>query len=349
MLAHTMNGDPLPRDHGFPLRVVVPGQIGGRSVKWLKRIVIADRPSDNWYHIFDNRVLPTIITPEMANDEEAEEMWKDERYAVYDLNANSAVVYPKHGEQVSFMGEGAAGGTYFVRGYAYTGGTRRVSRVEVSLDRGVTWELAEITYPEDNYQSTRSKVGEKCHCWCFWNLNISVDLLAESNDLIVRAMDDSMMVQPRDMYWSVLGLMNNSWFRVAIVKDTGNGVLTFEHPTQAGTFEGGWMERGVKDGRNLLDGNWGEGVVVPNSTTAKIDVRRTNKDVQRSVDIDELKLHDGNDAKAPWFIVNDEVYDGGPFLGRHPGGRYSIMAAAGKNVTEEFMGSRMHCLQKILQ
>lgn len=58
MLAHRMNGVPLPPDHGRPIRVVIPGQIGGRSVKWLKRIIISDKPSDNWYHKFDNRVLP---------------------------------------------------------------------------------------------------------------------------------------------------------------------------------------------------------------------------------------------------------------------------------------------------
>ncbi|CAF5086857.1 unnamed protein product, partial [Rotaria sp. Silwood1] len=69
MLAHKMNGKPLTPDHGRPLRVVVPGQVAGRSVKWLKRIIISDKPSDNWYHIFDNRVLPTMITSEIAAEQ----------------------------------------------------------------------------------------------------------------------------------------------------------------------------------------------------------------------------------------------------------------------------------------
>ena len=56
MLAHRMNGEVLRPDHGKPLRVVIPGQIGGRSVKWLKRIILTREPSDNWYHIYDNRV-----------------------------------------------------------------------------------------------------------------------------------------------------------------------------------------------------------------------------------------------------------------------------------------------------
>lgn len=62
MLAWKMNGEMLRPDHGKPLRAVIPGQIGGRSVKWLKKLIITDQPSDNWYHIYDNRVLPYVGT-----------------------------------------------------------------------------------------------------------------------------------------------------------------------------------------------------------------------------------------------------------------------------------------------
>lgn len=58
MLAWKMNGEMLRPDHGKPLRAVIPGQIGGRSVKWLKKLIVTDKPSENWYHIYDNRVLP---------------------------------------------------------------------------------------------------------------------------------------------------------------------------------------------------------------------------------------------------------------------------------------------------
>jgi sulfite oxidase len=49
LLATRMNGKPLPQEHGFPLRGVVPGFIGARSVKGLKKIVVSDRPSPNHY------------------------------------------------------------------------------------------------------------------------------------------------------------------------------------------------------------------------------------------------------------------------------------------------------------
>lgn len=58
MLAHKMKESLLTPDHGKPLRAVIPGQIGGRSVKWLKKIIATAMPSDNWYYIYGNQVLP---------------------------------------------------------------------------------------------------------------------------------------------------------------------------------------------------------------------------------------------------------------------------------------------------
>ena len=44
LVAYEMNGEPLPPDHGFPARLVVPGWVGIASIKWLGRIEVADRP-----------------------------------------------------------------------------------------------------------------------------------------------------------------------------------------------------------------------------------------------------------------------------------------------------------------
>lgn len=70
---------------------------------------------------------------------------------------------------------------------------------------------------------------ETCFCWSFWTLDILVSDLENSDAILVRAMDDALALQPRDMYWSVLGMMNNPWFRVTITRE-GNE-LRFEHPT----------------------------------------------------------------------------------------------------------------------
>jgi len=64
LLADTMNGEPLPAAHGAPLRVVVSGYIGARSVKWLSRITLQEQPSDNYFQAKAYRLFPPSIGPE---------------------------------------------------------------------------------------------------------------------------------------------------------------------------------------------------------------------------------------------------------------------------------------------
>ena len=345
MLAHKMNGETLRPDHGKPLRAVIPGQIGGRSVKWLRRLVLSAEPSENYYHVYDNRVLPTMVSPEASADNP--DTWKDERYAIYDLSPNSAVAFPAHGEKF-----GLANGPekYRARGYAYSGGGRRVTRVEVSLDQGRTWRLADVDYPEDRYRDAaqRELFGgqldmawrETSFCWCFWRFDLAVSELTAAKDLLVRCMDEAMCVQPRDMYWSVLGMMNNPWFRVAISKE--GDYLHFEHPTQPALQPGGWMERVKKSGGNLTNGFWGEKLggedAAEQATEVAKEVPMKKEGLSREITIDELRKHDSEEH--PWFVVNGEVYDGKDFLSGHPGGAQSIISAAGMDSTDEFMAIR---------
>lgn len=346
MVAHRMNGEKLHPDHGKPVRIIIPGQIGGRSVKWLKKIIVSPRPSDNWYHIFDNRVLPTMITPEASAD--LPDVWRDEKYAIYDLNVNSAICFPGHQEKLTLSDSPAS---YTARGYAYSGGGRRVTRVEVTLDKGKSWRLAKINYPEDEYRQAPdgdTLYGgtmdvwwrETCFCWCFWELDIALDDIKGADDIMIRAMDESMMVQPRDMYWSVLGMMNNPWFRVVIHKEAHS--LRFEHPTQPALIPGGWMERVKKSGGNLANGFWGEKVGGEAEEAVEQEPEKeicmTNPKVDRSISAAELKKHDGE--VEPWFVVNGQVYDGTAFLESHPGGAASIFGAAGQDVSEEFVTIR---------
>ncbi|RWW34727.1 hypothetical protein GW17_00000495 [Ensete ventricosum] len=69
MLAYMQNGELLTPDHGFPVRVIIPGFIGGRMVKWLKRIIVTPQESNSHYHHKDNRVLPSHVDAELANAE----------------------------------------------------------------------------------------------------------------------------------------------------------------------------------------------------------------------------------------------------------------------------------------
>jgi nitrate reductase (NAD(P)H) len=110
-----------------------------------------------------------------------------------------------------------------MRGYAYAGGGRRVTRVEISFDDGCAWSLAHITYPEDLfravvhsdpiYGSLDLTASDTCFCWCFWSFEAPLTLLKASAAVMVRCMDESMAIQPRDMYWNATGMMNN-WYVV---------------------------------------------------------------------------------------------------------------------------------------
>ena len=340
MLAHKMNGEMLRPDHGKPIRAVIPGQIGGRSVKWLKKLIVTAAPSDNWYHIYDNRVLPTMVSPEeSANNPK---WWMDDRYAIYDLSTNSAIAYPAHDEQVCLLN---GPDNYRIKGYAYGGGGRRVTRVEISVDQGRMWRLADIDYAEDRYRDAEQRLyggrldmswRESCFCWCHWSYDMPVADLANARDILVRAMDESMNVQPKEMYWSVLGMMNNPWFRVTISKE--GDYLQFEHPTQPALIPGGWMERVKNAGGNLMNGHWGEKLAGEEDQMVKEPVKEvpmTKEGLKNEITIDELRKHDSE--QDPWFVVNGEVYSGVSFLKEHPGGAQSITSAAGLDTSDEFM------------
>ncbi|KAG1716821.1 hypothetical protein ID866_343 [Astraeus odoratus] len=388
VLRHTaawaMNGLPLEPDHGFPVRLVVPGQIGGRSVKVflsapiMKVTIIyiigfggssVERDCTNG-SLKDNKLLPTQVEPDQARAEKhwwydprlvnipgdsliESEMTDDNgncRYIITELNVNSAIAKPDHDEKlvVSKHSQDSDTTLYSMRGYAYSGGGRRVTRVEVSLDNGVSWMLADIDYPEDRFR-------EVCHadpvygtldlserdtsfCWCFWTFDVAHSALAKCNALMVRASDEGSGMQPRDMYWHVLGMMNNWWFRVAVnkIEDGDKIVLHFEHPTLAGTASGGWMERLKASGQDITkpvfgDSDPGEKPDIPEVKAEEIPL--TKPGVTRKITLEELK---SQDREQPWFVVNGEVYDGTPFLKEHPGGGDSIILVAGEDASEDF-------------
>jgi nitrate reductase (NAD(P)H) len=101
LLAYEMNGAPLPPDHGFPLRLVIPGYVGGRQVKWLRKVTVTAEESTNYYHLVDNKVLPAQVTS--AEAAEAGFLFNP-AYTLYALNVNSAIVLPEHGEVLTLPG-----------------------------------------------------------------------------------------------------------------------------------------------------------------------------------------------------------------------------------------------------
>ena len=333
IIAWGLNGEDLSPDHGYPLRLVVPGQIGGRMVKWLQSIEVSDRESQHHLHFFDNKLLPTQVTPDQARSET--KWWYDPKYIINDLNINAAMCSPAHNDIVEGVIEAA--------GYAYTGGGRRVSRVEVSVDDGRSWQLTDIDYPEDSYRQfpIRShpyfgvldlSMTEMSFSWCFWRLKL--DITHDVSVISVRAMDEALSIMPRDMYWNAMSMMNSWWFRVAVHKEDAG--LRLEYPTLPGTAQGGWMQRMSNAGISPQHPDFGadkmenEGAhpIIESDVDHIIDLPTT-----APVTVAELKAH----VDSSWFVVHGHVFDGSKFLDDHPGGGQSIRLVAGIDATEDFM------------
>src|SRR3954454_17742691 len=126
LLAWAMNGEPLPLVHGAPLRVVVPGYIGARSVKWLERIELRSEPWQGYFQHVVYRLLPADGTPGPG---------AGMPLGLVALNAD--VLSPADGDEVR-------AGAVEVRGYAFAGGERHIARVDVSVDGGASWSQADL-------------------------------------------------------------------------------------------------------------------------------------------------------------------------------------------------------------
>ncbi|KAG0276902.1 hypothetical protein BGZ96_003094 [Linnemannia gamsii] len=253
LLAYEMNGERLTPDHGYPLRLIVSGCIGGRAVKWLSRIFVSDK--------------------------------------------ESVITHPGHGELVPLDINTAN----TVRGYAYSGASYNIKRVQVSLDGGKTWRLVKLDDGQE--EEERKKVGMeqgryRSWCWRLWTLEIQIsDLVKSSVELVCRGWDTNNNTQPQTTEWNLMGMMHNAWYIHPAVIDEELA------DTGAGGFQNkGWLKPPLHD---LLEvTTLGDKVLVePNP------YRFTRATV--------AKHASHGDA---WVIVHNKVYDCSAFLDEHPGG-----------------------------
>lgn len=328
ILAYMQNGERLTPDHGFPVRMIIPGFIGGRMVKWLKRIIVTTPESDSYYHYKDNRVLPSHVDAELAN---SEAWWYKPEYIINELNINSVITTPCH-QEILPINAWNTQRPYTMRGYAYSGGGKKVTRVEVTMDGGETWQVCNLDHPEKG-----NRYG-KFWCWCFWSLEVEVLDLLGAKEIAVRAWDETLNTQPEKLIWNVMGMMNNCWFRVktnVCRPHRGEIGIVFEHPTQPGNKSGGWMARE----RHFEDG----GGLTLKRTTSTPFMNTASKMYSMS----EVKKH--NSAESAWIVVRGQVYDATPFLKDHPGGSDSILINAGTDCTEEFDAIHSDKAKKLLE
>jgi DMSO/TMAO reductase YedYZ molybdopterin-dependent catalytic subunit len=123
LLAYEVNGEPLTLEHGFPLRLIVPGYYGTNAVKWLTRLELRDRRPE----------LP--FTTVFYNDPAVPGKPGGDKRPVWAAPPESLIVAPADGASLAFA-------CVEIRGWAW--GANGVSSVEISTDGGGNWQAASL-------------------------------------------------------------------------------------------------------------------------------------------------------------------------------------------------------------
>jgi sulfite oxidase len=185
-VVHRMNDQPLTAEHGFPLRMVVPGLIGARSVKWLTKIVVSDRTSPNHYVAGAYKLVQTDSKDEMAAAE-----------PIYNYPINAAICTPAAGAKLK-------AGKNTVSGYALPAGQPDciIEKVELSRDGGRNWIKARLIDEAKPFA---------CQLW-----TAELDLAPGKQELIVCATDTRGNMTPEHVAWNLKGYLYNAWHRVNV-------------------------------------------------------------------------------------------------------------------------------------
>jgi DMSO/TMAO reductase YedYZ molybdopterin-dependent catalytic subunit len=186
LLAYEVNGVPLPPQHGFPLRLVVPGWYGMTSVKWLSRITLVAEPFDGYQMRHSYRVR-------QEEDEAGEPLTT--------IAPRSLMVPPGIPEFLSRTRVVEAGRCSIV-GRAWSG-MAEIASVEVSTDGGATWAAAELG---------DATLGR----WAWRSWRFVWDAEPGEHELSCRARDTAGNGQPLDPPWNVGGYANNAVQRVGV-------------------------------------------------------------------------------------------------------------------------------------
>ena len=167
LLAYAMNGEPLPADHGGPARAIVPGWVGINSVKWVGRIEVRTQSID----------VPTTTSTYVLDGPE-----HPGKTPLRLQTIKSALALP--------WGATLPAGRHRLRGFAWSP-AGRISRVEVSVDRGATWAPAVLREPNI------------ARAWVRWEFEW--DARPGNHAVMTRATDERGNTQPASMPWNAQG------------------------------------------------------------------------------------------------------------------------------------------------
>uniref|UniRef100_A0A8D9A398 sulfite oxidase n=1 Tax=Cacopsylla melanoneura TaxID=428564 RepID=A0A8D9A398_9HEMI len=199
ILAYEMNGEPLTRDHGAPLRAVVPGVVGARNVKWLGKVILS--PSESTSHWQQNDYKG--FSP--STDWDTVDFSKSP--AIQELPVISAICLPAPDTKVELENQ-----TLDVQGYAWSGGGKAIVRVDVTIDQGRSWHVAKFTGQDSQAPLTRH------WGWTLWKVTIPVDPNTKEVEIWSKAVDASYNTQPESFsnVWNLRGVLANAYHRVRV-------------------------------------------------------------------------------------------------------------------------------------
>ena len=186
LLAYHMNGEPLQPQHGYPLRLLVPGWYGMTSVKWLDSIEVIGEP-------FQGYQMTRAYRYSQAVDDPGEPVT---------LMKVQALMIPPGIPDFLTRTRLVQAGPVTLTGRAWAG-RLGVSRVEVSADDGSTWSDAQLEEPVSRY------------AWRGWSFKWEAG--PGSYTLCVRATDNKGNSQPLSQPWNFRGMGNNSVQRVDVI------------------------------------------------------------------------------------------------------------------------------------
>ena len=183
VLAYRMNGADLPPQHGYPLRLVVPGWYGMASVKWLSSIKVLTKPYEGYQQAVAYRYQQD------ADDPGTPVTWMKVRSlmvppGVPDFFTRSRIVPP---------------GPVMLTGRAWSG-QGAVVRVDVGIDG--KWAPAHLEHPAAPF------------AWSAWSIPWVAD--PGDHELTCRATDSSGAVQPLEQVWNYQGMGNNVVQRIKV-------------------------------------------------------------------------------------------------------------------------------------
>lgn len=189
IIAYEMNGQPIPRYHGFPVRIVCAGYPASVSHKWLSRIWVRDQVHDGEKMKGDSYRLPRHpATPGSKVPDDA--------FAIIEsMPVKSIITSPATNTAVS-------GRKLEVRGHAWAG-ERSVREVHVSVDFGATWTKARLAKAPNRYS------------WQTWNAALTFPSPGYY-EVWARATDDAGVGQPFQPPWNPGGYNNNAMHRIAV-------------------------------------------------------------------------------------------------------------------------------------